>query len=68
MAAAAFNNLESPLSMVEKTAWWILPVINQVSKKLIKENQPKPKPVKPKSDNKEGSGMADVPDFEEDEY
>ena len=30
MAAAAFNNLESPLSMVEKTARRILPVINQV--------------------------------------
>ena len=30
MAPAAFNNLESPLSMVEKTAKWILPVINAV--------------------------------------
>ena len=67
MAAAAFNNLESPLSMVEKTARRILPVINQVQKKLIKENLPT-KPIKPKTDNKEGSGMADVPDFEEDEY
>jgi len=30
MAPAAFNNLESPLSMVEKTSKRILPVINLV--------------------------------------
>lgn len=65
MAAAAYNSLESPLSMVEKTAKRILPVITQVQKCLIKEKRP----VKVMSKEiKEGSGMADVPDIEEDEY
>ena len=39
MAAAAYNNLESPLSMVEKTARRILPVIHEVQKVLIKEKE-----------------------------
>lgn len=39
MAAAAYNNLESPLSMVEKTARRILPVITQVLKVLIPEKK-----------------------------
>lgn len=37
MAAAAYNNLESPLSMIEKTAKRILPIVDDVQKLLIKE-------------------------------
>jgi len=58
MAPAAFNNLESPLSMVEKTSKWILPVISALQKCLIKENHKL---------NKEGSGMADIEEHEEEE-
>lgn len=63
MAPAVFNNLESPLSMVEKTAKRILPVINQVQKYLIKEKRTEKVLSK---EIKEGSGMADVPE-EDDE-
>jgi len=66
MAPAAFNNLESPLSMVEKTAKWILPVINAVQKILVKEKKPNLDRVISK-EAKEGSGMAEVPDIEDDE-
>jgi len=37
-AAASQNNLEEPLSMIEKTAKRILPVIAKVQKCLIKES------------------------------
>ena len=53
MAAAAYNNLESPLSMVEKTAKRILPVVKNVIQSLIQE-----KPLMKKGEAKEGSGMA----------
>lgn len=66
MAPAAFNNLESPLSMVEKTAKWILPVISSVQKFLVKEKKPLNDKVLNK-EVKEGSGMAEVPEIEDDE-
>lgn len=57
MTPAALNNLESPLSMIEKTAKRILPVISAVQKCLIRET----------SRPGEGSGMAEVQDAEEED-
>ncbi len=67
MAAAAFNNLESPLSMIEKTAKRILPVINNVQKCLIKEKRFLRKKPSLSEEAKEGSGMASVPDEDEED-